>query len=306
MCLAKPLGLPLPAESRGVPGPSPERLAREASGLADSHRAPRLSSKDHWDIQTPPHDKDQCLSAQGWTRRYHKGGVAVWCCPDDGDNSVQKIKMKIVCKDVRAETLYDVLHDTNYRKKWDSNMMDTYDIGRLTVNADVGYYSWRCPSPLKNRDFVTLRSWLPLGNDFLIINYSVKHAQHPPKKDFVRAVSLLTGYFIQSDGADSSSLYYLSHLDPRGSLPKWVVNRVAQFVAPKAMRRIYKASQKYPEWKRKHDPNLKPWVFPEQNTLPCVRLSELTPQGADSLENIDESSLSEDKAKQSDDDDDET
>lgn len=33
----------------------------------------------------------------------------------------------------------------------------------------------RCPSPLKNRDFVTMRSWLPLGNDYLIINYSVKH-----------------------------------------------------------------------------------------------------------------------------------
>lgn len=49
--------------------------------------------------------------------------------------------MKIACKDVRAETVYDVLHDTSYRKKWDTNMIDTFDIGRLTVNADVGYYS---------------------------------------------------------------------------------------------------------------------------------------------------------------------
>ncbi|XP_077388738.1 START domain-containing protein 10 isoform X2 [Festucalex cinctus] len=160
--------------------------------------------------------KDQCLGSQGWSRRYHKGGVTVWCQPDDGDN-VHKIKMKMVCKGVSADTLYDVLHDTSYRRKWDSNMIDTYDIGRLTVNADVGYYSWRCPSPLKNRDFVTLRSWLPLGSDFLIINYSVKHAQHPPKKDFVRAVSLLTGYFVQSSGADGSSLYYLTQLDPRGN-----------------------------------------------------------------------------------------
>ncbi|KAM9833717.1 START domain-containing protein 10 [Syngnathus typhle] len=246
--------------------------------------------------------KDQCLGTQGWSRRYHKGGVTVWCRPDDSDN-VQKIKMKIVCKGVSAETLYDVLHDTSYRRKWDTSMIDTYDIGRLTVNADVGYYSWRCPSPLKNRDFVTLRSWLPLGSDYLIINYSVKHPEHPPKKDFVRAVSLLTGYFVQSSGADGSSLYYLTQLDPRGSLPKWVVNRVSQFVAPKAMKKIYKASQKYPEWKRKHNPHLKPWTFPEQNALPCISLSELTLQRADSLENIDESGLSEEKSKHSDDDD---
>lgn len=52
---------------------------------------------------------------------------------------------RISCKDVPAETLYDVLHDTSYRKKWDSNMIETYDIGRLTVNADVGYYS--CEQP---------------------------------------------------------------------------------------------------------------------------------------------------------------
>ncbi|XP_057706408.1 START domain-containing protein 10 [Corythoichthys intestinalis] len=247
--------------------------------------------------------KDQCLSGQGWNQRYHKGGVTVWCRPDDGDG-VQKIKMKMACKGVSAQTVYDVLHDSGYRKKWDSNMIDAYDIGRLTVNADVGYYSWRCPVPLKNRDFVTLRSWLPLGDDFLIINYSVKHAQHPPKKDFVRAVSLLTGYFIQSAGAEGSSLYYLSQLDPRGSLPKWVTDRVSQFVAPKAMRKIYKASRKYPEWKRKHCPDLKPWMFPEQNTLPCISVSELSPQRADSLENIDESGLGEGKGQHGGDDDD--
>uniref|UniRef100_A0A671LIN7 START domain-containing protein 10 n=1 Tax=Sinocyclocheilus anshuiensis TaxID=1608454 RepID=A0A671LIN7_9TELE len=209
----------------------------------------------------------------------------------------------IVCKDVTAETLYDVLHDTSYRKKWDTNMIDTFDIGRLTVNADVGYYSWKCPSPLKNRDFVTMRSWLPLGNDYLIINYSVKHPEYPPKKDYVRAVSLLTGYLIQSNGANCCTLYYLTQVDPRGSLPKWVVNRASQLVAPKAMKKIYKACLKYPEWKRKHEPNLKPWRYPEQNMLPCINVADLTVQRADSLENIDESSMSEEKAQHHSDDD---
>lgn len=67
------------------------------------------------------------------------------------------------------------------------------------------------------------------------------------------------------------------------------------------MRKIYKASVKYPEWKRKYNPGLKPWMFPEQNTLPCISVSELTVQRADSLENIDESCLSEEKTQQSDD-----
>lgn len=166
------------------------------------------------------------------------------------------------CKDVSAETLYDVLHDIEYRKKWDTNVIETFDIGKLTVNADVGYYSceklgkggtwmggiklrevpllhtndgrggggvsfllchpclqdgqgpwsnwggggtlWgcsepggecfaspltgvffsllagKCPKPLKNRDVITLRSWLPMGNDYIIMNYSVKHPVSAP------------------------------------------------------------------------------------------------------------------------------
>ncbi|XP_070300761.1 START domain-containing protein 10 [Salvelinus sp. IW2-2015] len=252
--------------------------------------------------------KEQCENHEGWTARYNKGSVTVWC-RDEECKTIQKLKMRIVCKDVTAETLYDVLHDTSYRKKWDGNMIDTHDIAGLTVNArfsDVGYYSWKCPSPLKNRDFVTMRSWLPLGNDYLIINYSVKHPQYPPKKDYVRAVSLLTGYLIQSNGASSSTLYYLTQVDPKGSLPKWVVNRASQFVAPKAMKKIYKACQKYPEWKRKHNPNLKPWIYPEQNTLPCINVADLVLQRADSLENIDESRLTEEKQAQRHSDDEET
>ena len=38
----------------------------------------------------------------------------------------------------------------------------------------------RCPKPLKNRDVITLRSWLPMGTDYIIMNYSVKHpVSHP-------------------------------------------------------------------------------------------------------------------------------
>ncbi|CAI5780347.1 PCTP [Podarcis lilfordi] len=245
--------------------------------------------------------RDQCESQEGWSSRYNKGGVAVWTQMQPESKTVQKIKMRIVCRDVPPETLYDVLHDTSYRKKWDSNMIETHDIGRLTVNADVGYYSWRCPSPLKNRDFVTLRSWLPLGHDYMIINYSVKHPKYPPRKDCVRAVSLQTGYLIKATDKSGCILYYLTQVDPRGSLPKWVVNKASQYVAPKAMKTIYKAGLKYPEWKRKHDPGFKPWLYPEQNTLPSISLAELSLQHSDSLENIDESGLSEAKVSLSDD-----
>lgn len=44
-------------------------------------------------------------------------------------------------KDVSAATMYDVLHDGQYRKEWDPAMYESFDIARLSANADVGYYS---------------------------------------------------------------------------------------------------------------------------------------------------------------------
>ncbi|TKS81166.1 START domain-containing protein 10 [Collichthys lucidus] len=179
--------------------------------------------------------KSECLCEEGWSMNYTKRGITVWSQGLEEGKSVHKIKCQMVCKDVSAETMYDVLHDIEYRRKWDTNVLETFDIGKLTVNADVGYYSWRCPHPLRNRDVITLRSWLPIGKDYIIMNYSVKHARcvvklmaclsvlrkYPPKKDMVRAVSIQTGYMIQYQGPNHCSL------------PKWVVNRSSHLFAPR-------------------------------------------------------------------------
>lgn len=47
----------------------------------------------------------------------------------------------MIIKDVSAATMYDVLHDSQYRKNWDQTMENSYDIARLSANADIGYYS---------------------------------------------------------------------------------------------------------------------------------------------------------------------
>uniref|UniRef100_A0A671MD03 START domain-containing protein 10 n=1 Tax=Sinocyclocheilus anshuiensis TaxID=1608454 RepID=A0A671MD03_9TELE len=177
--------------------------------------------------------RGECQSEQGWSLTYSRTSICVWIQVLQEEKSLHRIKCRMLCKDIPAETMYDVLHDIEYRRKWDANVIETFDIGKLTVNADVGYYSWKCPKPLKNRDVITLRSWLPMGNDYIIMNYSVKHAKYPPKKDLVRAVSIQTGYLIQHTGPISCTLTYLAQVDPRGSLPKWVVNKSSQFLAPK-------------------------------------------------------------------------
>ncbi|KAM5125312.1 START domain-containing protein 10-like [Mantella aurantiaca] len=248
-----------------------------------------------------------CEDNDGWTSCYRKPGIGVWMKPPDGGTGpVHKVKGQMVFPDVAADTVYDVLHDTEYRRKWDVNMIETRDIARLSLNADVGYYSWKCPKPLKNRDVVTLRSWLVLPDSFIIVNFSVKHNMFPPRIDLIRAVSHLAGYLIRSNGPGSSTLTYLAQADPRGSLPKWVVNKSSQYLAPKILRKLHQACVQYPGWKKKNKPEYKPWLNPEQNSLPRISLSELSLQRAESLEHVDESELCEDKGDNSEDDEEKT
>lgn len=49
--------------------------------------------------------------------------------------------------------LYDVLHDPDYRRVWDTNCLESLEIGLLNVNNDVGYYA----SELKRRSKEELR-----------------------------------------------------------------------------------------------------------------------------------------------------
>ena len=44
-------------------------------------------------------------------------------------------------KDIAASTLYDVLHDPEYRRTWDAHMLESYELCCLNPNNDIGYYA---------------------------------------------------------------------------------------------------------------------------------------------------------------------
>ena len=44
-------------------------------------------------------------------------------------------------QDVSLSLMYDVLHDADYRRCWDDNMLECFEICQLDRYNDIGYYS---------------------------------------------------------------------------------------------------------------------------------------------------------------------
>ncbi|KAK0060767.1 PCTP-like protein [Biomphalaria pfeifferi] len=241
------------------------------------------------------HFKSICEDNDGWKLEVNKNQTTVWTKANELSD-FKMVKVRSVF-DIDAATLYDVLHDPHYRKTWDHSMLEGAEICAINPNNDIGYYAIRCPPPLKNRDFVTQRSWLDCGYEKIIINHSVNHVARSLKKGFIRGTSFLTGYYIVKLEADKTQLTYVSQSDPKGNLPAWAINKLTKIFAPKVIHRIYKAAKNYNSWKSKNNPDLKPWLNPEQmmTTLPRYNPADIVSDDKimGSRESLDEEGLNE-------------
>ncbi|CDS40317.1 PCTP protein [Echinococcus multilocularis] len=227
-----------------------------------------------------------------WRKVFSKKGTVVSMKGSDS-SSIHMVKVKTTVIGLSAADLYDTLMDPDYRRAWDKYMVEGYDLCLVSPNTDIGYYLVKSFPPFKHRDSVTLRSWFQFENEYVIMNHSVFHAAAPPRKEYVRAISYLSGYIVRKSGPDSCFFGFVTQSDPRGKFPSWAVNRIAQIIAPKTVSVLIKAARAYPEWKAQNSPTVKPWIFPEQNKLEPLNASDVL-----SLPDVNIAAVDEDEQRQ--------
>ncbi|KAG4076167.1 hypothetical protein HA402_014716 [Bradysia odoriphaga] len=222
----------------------------------------------------------------GWNLELSKAETQVWTKSIEGC-SFHMVKIHSIFHNISSDIVFDVLHDPDYRKDWDSHMIASEEIGCFNVNNDIGYYAMSCPPPLKPRDFVLMRSWLDTGpqGEQLLLSRSVPHKDYPPRKGFIRAMSYITGFVIRPQPNGGCYLGYVAHCDPQGKLPPWLVNKVTHTVGPRMVKDLRKASEGYVMWKTNQPHYRKPWRFPEEITCPRIFLDD-EKDNSDVSENI--------------------
>ncbi|XP_057313031.1 START domain-containing protein 10-like [Hydractinia symbiolongicarpus] len=232
---------------------------------------------------------------EGWIEKYNKGDILVkskWT----EESRIKMIKVSSPIN-VSLECLYDVLHDPEYRKVWDKDMTDSYDVCKLNGNTVIGWYGAKMPPPLKYRDWSLYRTWRKDESEFMIFNHSVDHKLIPVRKNYVRSVSYLTGYFGEKLTANRCKLTFITQTDPKGKLPKWFINLLSTSMSPRIMKKLHKTALKYEKWKNEHNPEKKPWLTDGDNNLPLLNMHDVInhdPDEANTSDEIDETFISPD------------
>lgn len=78
-----------------------------------------------------------------WVSAYSDPSKDLVVYRKDTGTSINLLKARVVFKDISPETLYDILHDHDYRKSWDENMIDGHVVEMLDNTTEIGYYACR-------------------------------------------------------------------------------------------------------------------------------------------------------------------
>ena len=132
------------------------------------------------------------------------------------------------------DIIFEAIANLEIRKKWDSVFSELKVVNHNGENgAEILYMIIKSPSFLvSDRDFVQQRKiWkeFPTKNSHILHFISVESPDCPLNKKYVRAETIISGYFIEDipNQPNKSTLGIISQTDIKGRIPHWLVNKVA-------------------------------------------------------------------------------
>jgi hypothetical protein len=119
------------------------------------------------------------------------------------------------------------LVDLPRRPEWMSNVRETHLVREISPLERIEYARCRTPVFVDERDFVIhARAELDVaGRAILLLFESVEDPQAQVRDCCVRGKLITSGYRLRElEGGAATEVDFWTHLDPRGSVPSWIVN----------------------------------------------------------------------------------
>ncbi|ELP91045.1 phosphatidylcholine transfer protein, putative [Entamoeba invadens IP1] len=156
--------------------------------------------------------------------------------------------------------IFDFLNDEEFRDQWDSLLLKREKLRQIDDSNQIIHYFTTLPM-VANRDYVYYKSlWMSDDKDeFIIMNKSIELPDCPATSDYVRAQCEMSGYMVKKNDKGEGIFYYYTYNAFGGWVPSWVMNSLISSQGLSLMKKLVAACEKYPEWKKTHNPESKPW-----------------------------------------------
>jgi hypothetical protein len=128
---------------------------------------------------------------------------------------------------VNASLLHvaSVLLDTTRLTEWMDRVVEARTLVTLGPLHKIEYERASVPFPLTDREFV-VESWVEIDPNTKHVILRARSTQHPlaPVGKLVRGEVISSAFTLASIDAQHTRLVAEVHTDPKGALPKWMVN----------------------------------------------------------------------------------
>lgn len=182
--------------------------------------------------------------SKGWKLVSDRDGIRTEKFNIGNKDSAVKVKSKISCE---SNQLLDFLKDAKNTQKWDKNLLEGLELKSYEGDLRIIYMRYKQPKLIEDRDFVLVTKPYSLENGLrILIAKSVDLVKHQGSNNkAVRADIIYSGFIIEERGV-TSEVTHIAQVDPKGSIPKWLSNKVTKYHSHKlkALRSYFRTSYK--------------------------------------------------------------
>jgi START domain len=125
------------------------------------------------------------------------------------------------------EEIAEFVLDISKKKRWDGMSEEISIVKEFDQNFKIIYESFYAPWPVSHRDFVYAIKVFKRDDGVLLIAKSI-NAGVPERRGVVRGEIIVSGFYLKSLGPSATNVTYLVSVDPKGSLPGFIVNMLGK------------------------------------------------------------------------------
>ena len=161
-------------------------------------------------------------------------------------------KIHGVMADLDPKLCAQVYVDWEYRKVWDTYVLDLHPIKHEATGLEGLYWAVDYPWPMSDRDYTFVRDMRMVEVDGVLtcvcVAKSAVFPNEPEKEGIIRVDDFQQACVLQSDGKTGSRAFMLYYDNPKGMIPTWLINWGAQTGVPQFLDMMRKAVFGYEKW----------------------------------------------------------